>query len=135
MTVDASTDDRPLLAVGTAVTIEFGDGTSVDGTVSEQMSVPQDDGSTSVPLDDRAGRRGVGRRDERQDRVDATLASDVMIVPVGGAAGAGRGRLRGRGRRRRRRPGLVAVDVGEILDGQAEISGDVDVGDTVLVAR
>ena len=30
---------------------------------------------------------------------------------------------------------LVGVDVGEILDGQAEISGAVDVGESVLVAR
>ena len=29
---------------------------------------------------------------------------------------------------------LVRVDVGEILDGQAEISGDIAVGDEVVVA-
>jgi hypothetical protein len=30
---------------------------------------------------------------------------------------------------------LVGVELGEILDGRAEITGDVAVGDTVLVAK
>jgi multidrug efflux pump subunit AcrA (membrane-fusion protein) len=30
---------------------------------------------------------------------------------------------------------LVGVDIGEILDGKVEISGGVEVGDSVLVAR
>ena len=33
------------------------------------------------------------------------------------------------------RSDLIGVDVGEILDGKAEVNGAIDVGDTVLVAR
>lgn len=135
VTVDVANRDRPLLVVGTPVTIEFGDGTKVDGTVSEQISVPQDDGTTKArstiePHGDVPGEPG-----EVTIAVDATLASDVTIVPVGALLALAEGGyaveiVDGSGSSH-----LVGVDVGEILDGKAEVSGAIAVGDSVLVAK
>jgi peptidoglycan hydrolase-like protein with peptidoglycan-binding domain len=135
VTVDVANRDRQLLTVGTPVTVEFGDGTSVEGTVSEQISVPQDDGSTQArstiePHGDVPGEPG-----QVTISVDATLASDVLIVPVGALLALAEGGyavevLDGAGGTQ-----LVGVDVGEILDGKAEVNGAIDVGDSVLVAR
>ena len=79
--------------------------------------------------------------------VDATLASDVMIVPVGALLALAEGGfavevVQGGDaattnpvQTRLAQTRLVGVELGEILDGQAEITGDVAVGDTVLVAK
>ena len=135
VTVDVANRDRPLLVVGTPVTIEFGDGTKVDGSVSEQISVPQDDGTTKArstiePHGDVPGEPG-----EVTIAVDATLASDVTIVPVGALLALAEGGyavevVDGSGSSH-----LVGVKVGEILDGKAEVSGGIAVGDSVLVAK
>jgi peptidoglycan hydrolase-like protein with peptidoglycan-binding domain len=135
VTVDVANRDKQLLTVGTPVTIEFGDGSQVDGSVSEQVSVPQDDGSTKsratiAPHGDVPGETG-----QVTISVDATLASDVMIVPVGALLALAEGGyavevVDGGGATH-----LVGVDVGEILDGKAEVSGGIDTGESVLVAR
>lgn len=134
VTVEVANRDRQLLGVGTAVTIEFGDGTTVAGTVSEQVSVPQDDGSTMARSTIEPSGDVPGETGQVTIGVEATLASDVMIVPVGALLALAEGGYAVEvvdGAHRR----LVAVELGEILDGQAEISGGVDVGDSVLVAK
>jgi peptidoglycan hydrolase-like protein with peptidoglycan-binding domain len=134
VTVEVANSDKQLLEVGTPVTIEFGDGTAVDGTVSEQVSVPQEDGttlarSTIEPDGDVPGETGsvtIG--------VDTTLASDVTLVPVGALLALAEGgyavEVAGDAGNE-----MVAVEVGEILDGMAEVTGDIAVGDLVLVAK
>jgi len=137
VTVEVANRDRQLLEVGTPVTIEFGDGTTVDGTVSEQVSVPQEDGTTKARSTIEPDGSVPGETGSVTIGVEAMLASDVMIVPVGallalaeggyavevvGSGGAGGTEM-------------VAVDVGEILDGMAEITGGVEVGESVLVAK
>jgi peptidoglycan hydrolase-like protein with peptidoglycan-binding domain len=134
VTVDVANRDRDLLEVGTPVTIEFGDGTTVAGTVSEQISVPQDDGSTMARSTIEPDGAVPGETGQVTIAVDATLASDVMIAPVGALLALAEGGfavevVEGSATR------LVGVELGEILDGQAEISGDLAVGDTVLVAK
>ncbi len=135
VTVDVANRDRPLLVVGTPVTIEFGDGAKVEGTVSEQISVPQDDGSTQARSTIEPRGEVPGEPGEVTIAVDATLASDVDIVPVGALLALAEGGyavevVDGAGSSH-----LVGVDVGEILDGKAEVSGAIDVGDAVLVAK
>jgi len=135
VTVDVANRDKRLLSVGTPVTIEFGDGTEVGGTVSEQISVPQDDGTTQSRSTIEPDGDVPGEPGQVTIAVDETLASDVMIVPVGALLALAEGGYAveltdGAGASR-----LVGVDVGEILDGKAEVTGAMDVGDTVLVAK
>ena len=132
-TVDASSDDRAWLAEGTAVTVELADGSSVAGTVTEQLAVSTDDGSTAyrstIALD------GEVSTDAPNVRivVSTTVADDVLIVPVAALLAPAEG-----GYAVEIVDGVVdparAVDVGAILDGRAEIIGDVAEGDTVVVA-
>ena len=134
VTVDVANRDRDLLAVGTPVKIEFGDGTTVAGTVSEQISVPQDDGSTMTRSTIEPDGAVPGETGPVTIAVDATLASNVMIVPVGALLALAEGGFAVEvvedGTTR-----LVGVELGEILDGQAEITGDLAVDDAVLVAK
>jgi peptidoglycan hydrolase-like protein with peptidoglycan-binding domain len=134
VTVEVANRDRGLLEVGTPVTIEFGDGSTVAGTVSEQISVPQDDGTTMARATIEPDGEVPGETGQVTIAVDATIASDVMIVPVGALLALAEGGfavevVEGTSSR------LVGVELGEILDGRAEISGDLAVGDTVLVAK
>ena len=134
VTVEVANRDRQLLTVGTPVTIEFGDGTTVAGSVSEQVSVPQDDGSTMARSTIEPEGAVPGEPGQVTIAVDATLASDVMIVPVGALLALAEGGYAVEvvdGTQR----ALVGVELGEILDGQVEIAGAVEVGDTVLVAK
>ncbi|MET0663205.1 MAG: peptidoglycan-binding protein [Ilumatobacteraceae bacterium] len=133
VTVDASSDDRAWLAEGTAVTVELADGSSVAGTVIEQLAVSTDDGSTAyrstIALDGEVSTDATNVRIV----VSTTVADDVLIVPVAALLAPAEGGyaveiVDGASTR------LVAVEVGAILDGRAEISGDVAEGDTVVVA-
>jgi hypothetical protein len=134
VTVEVANRDRHLLEVGTPVTIEFGDGSTVTGTVSEQVSVPQEDGSTLARSTIEPAGEVPGETGSVTIGVDTTLAEGVMIVPVGALLALAEGGyavevVDGAASE------LVAVEIGEILDGKAEISGDLAVGDTVLVAK
>jgi peptidoglycan hydrolase-like protein with peptidoglycan-binding domain len=135
VTVDVANRDRPLLTVGTPVTIEFGDGTEVDGTVSEQISVPQDDGTTQARSTIEPNGEVPGETGQVTIAVDATLASDVMIVPVGALLALAEGGYAVEVADGSGTSHLVGVDVGEILDGKAEVTGALQVGDSVLVAK
>lgn len=135
VTVDVASRDKQLLTVDTPVTIEFGDGTEVDGSVSEQISVPQDDGTTQARSTIEPHGSVPGETGQVTIAVDATLASDVMIVPVGALLALAEGGYALEVVDSGATTHLVGVDVGEILDGKAEIAGSVEVGDTVLVAR
>jgi peptidoglycan hydrolase-like protein with peptidoglycan-binding domain len=135
VTVDVANRDRPLLTVGTPVTIEFGDGTEVDGTVSEQISVPQDDGTTQARSTIEPNGEVPGETGQVTIAVDATLATDVMIVPVGALLALAEGGYAVEVADGSGSSHLVGVDVGEILDGKAEVTGALQVGDTVLVAK
>lgn len=133
VTVDASSDDRGWLPEGTVVTVELADGSTVSGTVTEQFAVSTDNGSTAyrstITIDDEMG------TDASKVRVvvATTVADDVLIVPVAALLAPAEGGyavevVDGSSTR------LVRVDVGAILDGRAEITGDVAGGDTVVVA-
>jgi peptidoglycan hydrolase-like protein with peptidoglycan-binding domain len=135
VTVDVANRDRQLLTAGTSVTIEFGDGTEVAGTVSEQISVPQDDGTTQARSTIEPDGDVPGETGQVTIAVDATLASDVMIVPVGALLALAEGGYAVEVVDTSGASRLVGVDLGEILDGKAEVSGELQVGDTVLVAK
>ena len=112
-----------------------GDGTQVDGSVSEQISVPQDDGTTLSRATIEPHGEVPGETGQVTIAIDATLASDVMIVPVGALLALAEGGYAVEIVDDDGSTHLIGVDVGEILDGQAEISGGIDVGESVLVAR
>ena len=135
VTVDVANRDKQLLSVGTPVTLEFADGTEVDASVSEQISVPQDDGTTQARSTIEPHGEVPGESGQVTIAVDVTLASGVMIVPVGALLALAEGGYAVEVLDAAGSTHLVGVDVGEILDGKAEISGGVEVGDSVLVAR
>lgn len=129
--VDTSNRDRSALPVGSTVQVGLADGTALEGEVTEQTQV--DDGGqrvwrTTVSVDDAlAG-------DVTTATVTATrvLADDVLLVPVGALLALAEGgfavEISEDDATR-----LVGVTVGEVLDGRAEISGDVREGDLVVV--
>ena len=103
------------------MTVELADGSSVAGTVTEQLAVSTDDGSTAyrstIALDGEVSTDATNVRIV----VSTTVADDVLIVPVAALLAPAEGGyaveiVDGSSTR------LVAVDVGAILDGRAEIA-------------
>jgi hypothetical protein len=130
--VETSNRDRIALPVGNAVSVELADGTVVAGTVSEQERAVQDDGSTVWRSTIDVGDELVG--DESTVLVSSTVvvANDVLFVPVGALLALAEGGFavelsEPAGTR------LVAVEVGEVVAGLAEIAGEVAAGDEVVV--
>ncbi len=133
--VDTSNRDRSALIVGGSVKIELADGTAVEGTVTKQEQVTVADGSRvwrttigaprSLPTDTSTVTVGVVE----------TVASDVFIVPVGSLLALGEGGFGVEVVDDAGQTAIVAVTVGEVLDGQAEIDGPIEVGAKVVVAQ
>ncbi len=129
--VDTSTRDRSALPVGADVEIDI-NGTTVPGSVSQQKQVTLADGS-------RVWRTTISPDGELPDDVAAakvtitqTVAEDVLLVPVVALLALSEGGFAvevpdGPGTR------LVAVEVGEVLDGRAEVSGEIAEGDEVVI--
>ncbi len=130
--VDTSTRDRSAISVGTNVEIEGDDERALGGTVIEQVRRLSDDGSTiwrtsiepTVPLPDGAATAVV--------RVNQSVADDVLLAPVACLLALSEG-----GYAVEMPAGssteFVRVEVGTVLDGTAEISGEIGEGDLVLV--
>jgi peptidoglycan hydrolase-like protein with peptidoglycan-binding domain len=132
VTVETSNRDRAGLPVGNPVSVELADGTVLDGTVADQERVVRDDGSTiwrsTIGVSgDLAGESSV--------LVTSVVnaASDVLIVPVPALLALAEGGFAVELAEPGTGPGLVAVDVGQVVAGRAEISGGVVAGDEVVV--
>ncbi len=131
--IDTTNRGRSALVVDATVEVELGDGTTMTGTVAKQEQVSQPDGSrvwrTTVRVD------GELTGDVEDATITATelVATDVLLVPVGALLALAEGgyaveMTSATGSR------LVAVDVGEVLDGRAEVEGAIAEGDELLVA-
>ncbi|MCP5025009.1 MAG: peptidoglycan-binding protein [Actinomycetia bacterium] len=131
--IDTTNRGRSALVVDAGVEVELADGTTMSGTVAKQEPVSQPDGSrvwrTTVRVDD--GLSG----DIEDVTVTATemVATDVLLVPVGALLALAQG---GHAVELAGPTGttLVAVEVGEVLDGRAEVEGAIAEGDELLVA-
>lgn len=132
VTVDTDGQDRDLLRVGNPVSVELAEGSEMRGVVSEQERVLLDDGSavwrSTIELDDSPP------TDASNVVVHSTVTveEDVMSVPVSALLALAEGGFAvevvdGASTR------LVAVEVGTVIGGLAEISGDVAAGDEVVV--
>jgi peptidoglycan hydrolase-like protein with peptidoglycan-binding domain len=133
VTVDTDSADRDLLPIGNPVSVELADGTELTGVVSNQERALLDDGTavwrTTIDLDDQPP------ADASSVLVHSavTVEEDVLIVPVGALLALAEGGFAvevvdGSS------AGLVAVEVGTVIGGLAEISGAVEPGDEVVVA-
>jgi hypothetical protein len=133
ITTDTSTRDRAGLPVGGEVSVEVADGTVLTGVVSDQERIIQEDGSTlwrsTIDV------QGTMDGDETSVLITSTVvaASNVLIVPVSALLAVANGgfALEVQGASGTT---LVQVEVGKVVDTLAEITGAVEVGDTVVVA-
>ncbi|MEO1057393.1 MAG: peptidoglycan-binding protein [Actinomycetota bacterium] len=135
ITVDTSNRDRAALPEGSDVEIRFPDGSTVPGTVVEQRQVTDDNGdriwrTTIEPSGEIPGDASI---------VDVLViderATDVLLVPVRALIALAEG---GHGVEVQLPDGtteLRPVLVGEVVDGMAEISGDIAEGDELVVPR
>ena len=130
--VDTSTRDRSALPVGTTVGVDVG-GSQVAGTVVSQEQVDGSDGSRVWRTTITATSAGLADVSATVVTVTQIVADDVLLVPVAALLALSEGGFAvevpdGAATR------LVRVELGEVLDGNAEIRGNVRVGDIVLVA-
>jgi peptidoglycan hydrolase-like protein with peptidoglycan-binding domain len=135
VTVDIANRDRNLLQLDSEVTVELDDGTTTGGVVTDQRTVTADDGSTSTRVT--ITPEGVtGDATTARVVVTNTEASDVLLVPVGALLAVAQGGyalevIESAGDAATR---LVAVQIGAILDGRVEVTGDITAGDEIVVA-
>ena len=130
--VDTSNRDRGALPIGVDVDVELPDGVARTGTVTDQEQVTGADGSrvwrTTVAVDGEI----VGDVIAATVTVVEVVAEDVLTVPVGALLALGEGgfavEVPADGTSK-----LVPVEVGEVLDGRAEISGELAEGAEVVV--
>ncbi len=134
--VDTTNRDRRALAEGTAVEVRLPDGTTTQGTVSTQEQTTDSAGTTVWRTTIRVADALPGDASSATVTVTEILAQDVLLVPVSALLALAEGGFavevvtdRGAG------TSLVGVEVGEVLDGRAEVSGDLSVGDQVVVER
>lgn len=130
--VDTSNRDRTALSVGTDVVLALPGEGDLAGTVTKQAETSAADGSqlwrTTIVAD------GPLPGDARNATVTVTevAANNVTYVPVASLLALAEGGFAvevGAGLDTR----LVRVAVGVILDGQAEITGDIVEGDQVVI--
>lgn len=132
VTVDIDNSERARLPLDGQVTVELADGTTLDGTVVNHERVVGDDGSTSwQAVIDVAGEIDG---EETSVLVYSTVvdASDVLIVPTSALLAVAEGGFAVEvvedGQTR-----LVPVEVGKVVNAQAEISGAVEPDDLVVM--
>jgi hypothetical protein len=130
--VDTSTRDRSALPVGASVEVDI-NGQTFAATVTGQKQVTSDDGSAIWRTTVDTGDAVDGETTAATVSVVQIVADDVLLVPVGALLALGEGGFAlevptGDSTR------LIPVEVGEVLDGFAEVRGDIATGDTVLVA-
>ena len=130
--VDTSNRDRGALPIGIDVDVELPDGVARTGRVTDQEQVTGADGSrvwrTTVAVDGEL----VGDVSDATVTVVEVVAEDVLTVPVGALLALAEGgfavEVPADGTTK-----LVPVEVGEVLDGRAEISGELADGVEVVV--
>lgn len=130
--VDTSNRDRSALPVDTTVQVALPDSAALVGAVTDQKQRTAEDGSqvwrTTVGIDGDL----PGDATSAKVTVTETVAKDVRFVPVGALLALSEG---GFAVEIPTESGttLVPVDVGEVLDGQAEVDGDIEEGDEVVI--
>lgn len=133
VTVDTSNRDRSALPEGSTVEVVTPDDVSHLGRVTRQEQVRADDGST-VWRTTIAVTSDLGDINEATVEAATVLAEQVLLVPVGALLALAEG---GFGLEVVGPDGvsaLTSVEVGEVVDGLAEVTGEISVGDDVIVA-
>lgn len=131
--VDTSNRDRGAFTVGAVVDVELANEGTRPGTVDKQEQVTAQDGSTVWRTTILADGELPGATTTATVTAHRTVASDALIVPVSALLALAEG---GFAVEVITETGsvLTAVEVGEVLDGQAEVEGNLENDDRVVVA-
>ncbi|MEM9521781.1 MAG: peptidoglycan-binding protein [Actinomycetota bacterium] len=130
--VDTNNRDRSAISPGTSVSIVLPDGSRVEGEATKQEQATNAEGSTvwrttidsSAVLPSEAGTATI--------EVVDVVAKDAILVPASALLALAEGgfaveKVTSDGKK------LVRVQVDEVLDGKAAVTGDIDPGDSVVV--
>ncbi|MCP3935682.1 MAG: peptidoglycan-binding protein [Actinomycetia bacterium] len=133
ITVDTSNRDRSALPVGSTVEVVTSNGVSSTGRVTDQEQVRSDDGSmvwrTTITVTS-----DLGDISEATVEAATVLAERVLLVPVGSLLALAEGGFAVEVVGSDGVPVLTRVEVGEVVDGIAEVTGEISTGDDVIVA-
>ena len=131
--VDTSNRDRSVLPIGADVQVALPNRTELPGEVTDQQQVAGGDGSQVWRTTIKPSAELPGDTSSATITVTEVVAEDVLLVPVGALLALAEGgfavEVPSEGKSR-----LIGVAVGEVLDGQAEITGAIDEGTQVVVA-
>lgn len=131
VSLTATSRQKPFFEIGSPVTIEAAN-SSVTGTVTKQKRVVADDGSTQYEIEVEVDNgQDLGDAEAVNVTATRTKASDVLTVPVRALIALAEG---GWAVQVQTSSGVVltGVELGDVVNGQAEIRG-VDEGASVVV--
>ncbi len=147
VTIDLEADKQSLVAKDQAVQVELPDGTVLDGTITEIGTVAESSGTDPVTgestdatiavtvtlADD--GQAGILDAAPVTVQVVTSAAQDVLAVPVDALLALAEGgyAVERVGTGPQGADELVTVETGAFADGWVEVTGDVAVGDEVVV--
>ncbi len=129
---DFDTKSRAFLDVGSTVKLESDEGESVDGTITEVTSTVGDDGTRKLNVTIEPGSPIPSEVERVNVIASRELANDALLVPVRAVLALAGG---GYGLEVQTSNGteLREVELGQVVDDVAEITGDFNEGDAVVV--
>lgn len=132
VTASFDTKSRGFLSEGATVSLDMGDAGIIDGTITEVESKVSQEGSRSLSVSIRPNSPIPSDVERVTITVTREVASDVLLIPVRAilalAGGGYAVELDGPSG-----PTLTRVELGEVVDDVAEISGEFAEGDDVVI--
>lgn len=132
ITAAFDTKSAGFLSVGADVLLQLDDQNELNGTIEDITTTVGDDGTRRLEVTLRPSTPLPSEIERVTVQVTRAVASDVLVVPVraivalaGGGYAVELDRPAG--------PTLTRVELGAVIDDRAEISGDFDEGDAVVV--
>lgn len=132
VTADTANRDRETLDEGTTVMVEFAADQHVEGTVTDQQPIRRDDGSAITRSTIAVTGSVPGGVDSATVHTSETVATDELLVPVSALVALAEGGYAVEGVEETATR-LVRVELGEVVDAAAAVSGQLSEGQRVVV--